>query len=126
MADGAGGHGGARCGSTEPPKDRLCRERGDEVGEQANPAVANIANIVLLLVFFGLMWLMWIRPQQQQQKRRREMLAKLKVGDKVVTVGGVFGTLTRVDEETVRLRIADRVEVKLTREAVARVLGKDE
>ena len=93
---------------------------------QVNPIATNAANILLLVVFFGLMWLMWVRPQQQQQKRRRDMLAKLKVGDRVVTVGGLFGTLTRVDEDTVRLRVADKVEVKMTREAVARVLGQDE
>ena len=90
---------------------------------QGNPL---LSNLVILAVFFGLMWLLLIRPQQQQQRRRREMLARLKPGDKVLTIGGILGTLTRVDEDTVRLRVADKVEIKLTREAVARVLGKDD
>lgn len=90
---------------------------------QGNPV---IANLLLFAVFLGLMWFLMIRPQQQQQKKRREMLARLKPGDKVVTIGGVFGTLTKVEEETVRLRIADKVEIKLSRNAVAQVLGKDE
>lgn len=91
--------------------------------EQGN---ALLSNLLIFGVFFGLMWFMLIRPQQQQQKRRREMLARLKAGDKVVTIGGIFGTLTKVEEDTVRLRIADKVEVRLSRDAVARVLGEDE
>ncbi|EKP93958.1 MULTISPECIES: preprotein translocase subunit YajC [Thermaerobacter] len=91
--------------------------------EQGN---ALLSNLLIFAVFFGLMWFMLIRPQQQQQKRRREMLARLKAGDKVVTIGGIFGTLTRVDEDTVRLRIADKVEIRLSRDAVARVLGQDD
>ncbi|HEY8552279.1 MAG TPA: preprotein translocase subunit YajC [Thermaerobacter sp.] len=91
--------------------------------EQEN---AVLVNLLIFALFFGLMWFMLIRPQQQQQRRRREMLARLKVGDKVVTIGGIFGTLTRVDEDTVRLRIADKVEIRLSRDAVARVLGQDD
>ncbi|HEY8393316.1 MAG TPA: preprotein translocase subunit YajC [Thermaerobacter sp.] len=92
------------------------------------PAQGNawLANLLVFAVFIGLMWFLMIRPQQQQQKKRQEMLARLKPGDKVVTIGGVFGTLTRVDEDTVRLRIADKVEIKLSRNAVAQVLGKDD
>ena len=98
-------------------------ERGGGVPGQVNPV---ISNLLLFAVFIGLMWFLMIRPQQQQQKKRQEMLARLKPGDKVVTIGGVFGTLTRVDEDTVRLRIADKVEIKLSRNAVAQVLGKDD
>ncbi|ADU50969.1 preprotein translocase, YajC subunit [Thermaerobacter marianensis DSM 12885] len=92
------------------------------------PAQGNalLQNLLVFALFLGLMWFMLIRPQQQQQKRRREMLARLKAGDKVVTIGGIFGTLTKVEEDTVRLRIADKVEIRLSRDAVARVLGQDE
>jgi preprotein translocase subunit YajC len=86
-----------------------------------------LVGLAPLLILFVLMWLLVIRPQQVQQRRRQEMLARLKRGDRVVTVGGIHGTVTLVDEHTVRLRIADGVEITLNKAGVGAVLeeGKD-
>lgn len=80
-----------------------------------------------LVVSFGLMFvvfymLLW-RPQQQQQKRRREMLASLKKGDRVVTAGGIHGEITGMKEDTLTVRIADKVEVKVSKSGVSQVKG---
>lgn len=81
-----------------------------------------------LLIFFAILYFMMIRPQQKQQKQRREMLGKLRTNDHVVTIGGIHGRITRIKEDRIALRIADKVEVELEKAAVAQVVNpsKDE
>jgi preprotein translocase subunit YajC len=76
---------------------------------------------VLLLVVF---YLLLIRPQQTQQRRRREMLAKLKKGDRVVTVGGLHATVHDMDDEQLTLELAPNIRVKADRSAVSYVRGR--
>ena len=79
--------------------------------------------IILIFVIF---YFLLIRPQQQHQKRRKEMLETLKKGDRVVTVGGIYGMLKEVREDTLVVRIADNVNVKMARQGVDRVLTEEE
>jgi preprotein translocase subunit YajC len=78
--------------------------------------------LVVILVMFGLMWLMIIRPQRQQQRRQADMLAALKVGDEVVTVGGMYGEVKTLDAERVRLEVDADVEIVVARRAIASVV----
>lgn len=73
----------------------------------------------MILIFYFLL----IRPQQKQEKQRRTMLAALKRGDKVVTSGGIHGTVGKITDTTVQLRIDrdGKVEVTVDRGAIARV-----
>jgi len=75
----------------------------------------------LLLVMF---YVLLIRPQQQQQKRRKEMLSKLRKGDRVVTVGGLHATITDVQDDVLTLELAPNVRVRADRAAVASVRGR--
>jgi preprotein translocase subunit YajC len=74
--------------------------------------------LALPLLFFGIFYLLVFRPQQKQAKKLREFLQNLKVGDRVVTSGGIHGEITGMTDTTVTLEIADRVRVKVTRAAV--------
>lgn len=74
--------------------------------------------LALPLLFFGIFYLLVFRPQQKQAKKQREFLQNLKVGDRVVTSGGIHGEITGLTDTTVTLEIADRVRVKVTRAAV--------
>jgi len=78
--------------------------------------------IALFVIFYFLL----IRPQQAQQKKRKEMLAALQKGDRVVTIGGIHGMIKEVREETLVVRIADNINVKMARYGVERLLGEDE
>jgi preprotein translocase subunit YajC len=60
-------------------------------------------------------------PQQRRQKQAREMLAALKAGDKVITNGGIYGTIVGIEGDAVQLRIADQVRIKVARSAIAGV-----
>lgn len=82
------------------------------------------ATIVWLLLLFGLMYFFTIRPQQKQQKEFRDMIAKLKKGDKIITIGGFHGTITDIKDQTVIVRLADKVEVELQKSGIRMVLGK--
>ena len=74
--------------------------------------------MVLLLVFF---WVIIIMPQRKQQKQRDTMMKNLKKGDKVVTIGGLHGEIVEIDEDDVKLRVAEKVEMKFTRGAISKV-----
>ncbi len=78
--------------------------------------------ILMVVIFYFLLW----RPQKKQQKRRQEMLDSLKSGVKIITAGGLIGTIVSLHDDYLVIRIADRVEVKVTRSAVSQVLGKQD
>ncbi|MBS3943399.1 MAG: preprotein translocase subunit YajC [Dethiobacter sp.] len=69
---------------------------------------------------------MLIRPQQKQQRKRQDLLKSLKKGDRVVTIGGMYGVIKEINENVLTVRIADNVNVKLLRGGVDRVLDDAE
>lgn len=71
--------------------------------------------VAILLIFYFLL----ILPAQRQRKRTQEMLSALKTGDKVITNGGLMGTIVAVKDNVVQLRIADQVKVDVLRSAIA-------
>ncbi|REJ37199.1 MAG: preprotein translocase subunit YajC [Bacillota bacterium] len=82
-------------------------------------------SLLPLILMFAVFYFLLIRPQMQQQKKRKEMLDSLKVGDKVITVGGIHGEITALKDDEVQLRIADKVEIRLSRQGVGHVKGRD-
>lgn len=80
------------------------------------------ANLISTLIMFGAIFLIFyfmiIRPQQKRAKEREKMLSALEKGDKVVTSGGIHGTIAGLDEKTVLLQIADNVKIKVDRSAI--------
>ena len=73
--------------------------------------------IIILVLFFYFLY----RPQKQAQKKREEMLSRLKTGDAIITLGGMHGTITALDEKTVTLRIAEGIDVVFERSAISAV-----
>lgn len=82
--------------------------------------------ILYLLFFFAIIYFLMIRPQQKQQKKRQEMLNSLKVNDGVVTIGGIHGRIIKIKENSLILRIADKVEVEFDKAAIARIKGQED
>jgi preprotein translocase subunit YajC len=72
-----------------------------------------------LLVIMVIFYVLLILPAQRRQKKTAEMLSALKTGDKVVTSGGIYGTIVGLEGDAVQLRIADQVKVKVARSAIA-------
>ncbi|QDG54535.1 preprotein translocase subunit YajC [Persicimonas caeni] len=85
---------------------------------QAPPEGGWIVQLLPFILIFGIFWLLVIRPQQKRHKQHQEYLNALKKGDKVVTAGGIFGTVEKVDEQTVTVRIARDTKIKVLRQQV--------
>ena len=81
---------------------------------------------IFILVVLVLMWFLLIRPQRRRQMDSQRLINSLAVGQEVVTAGGLYGTITGLDGDEVRLRIADDVEVRVAKRAIAGVLSEDE
>lgn len=77
--------------------------------------VALLPFVVVLVIFY----LLLILPAQRQRKRQAQMLAALKTGDKVITTGGLYGTIVGLRDDVVQLRIADQVRIDVARSAIA-------
>ena len=73
----------------------------------------------ILLLGIAALYLIVIRPQRRKQKLQQGMQSELAVGDEVLTAGGVYGKVTRIDDDEVRVEIAPNVEVRLARRAIA-------
>jgi preprotein translocase subunit YajC len=78
------------------------------------------------LVVLVLMWFLLIRPQRRRQVESQRLLSSLAVGQEIVTAGGLYGTITALEDDEVRVRIAEDVEVRIAKRAVAGVLSGDE
>jgi len=92
-------------------------------GAAAQPSMLGaLLPFVLIIV---VMYFLMIRPQQKRQKAHQAMLAALKTGDEVVTMGGVFGSIAGIDEKEnfIWLKIAGDVKIKVERGAITRVLN---
>ena len=86
----------------------------------ASAALVQFAPIVAIgLVFYFLV----IAPANKQRKKTAEMLSALKKGDQVVTSGGIYGTIQGVESETVYLKIAENVRVKVARSAISGIVA---
>jgi len=81
--------------------------------------------ILYFVVFFGIMYFLMIRPQQKQKKQREALLSSIKVRDKVVTSGGMYGKITKIKDKTVMIQIADKVEVEMLKSSVLSVENRD-
>ena len=99
--------------------------------QDAAPAAAAGPDAMLqflpIILIFVVFYFLLIRPQQKKLKVHKEMLAALRRGDRVVTGGGIIGTITKViDEHEVQLEIAENVRVRVQRPMISGVLAKTE
>jgi preprotein translocase subunit YajC len=81
---------------------------------------------LILLAMLAFLYFLLIRPQRQQQRRHTEMLDHLKVGDEVITSGGIYGEVTELDAERVMLEVDDDVRIAVAKRAIASVVPPEE
>ena len=77
------------------------------------------AAFVPLIIMFVIFYFLLIRPQQKKTKEHNAMIGNLEKGDKVVTSGGIHGMITKVDETTVSIEIAEKIRIKVVRANIA-------
>jgi preprotein translocase subunit YajC len=77
--------------------------------------------IIILVVLAGL-WFLLIRPRQQQLRAQQRQIAQIEVGDEIVTAGGLYGKVRRIDDDEVRVEIAPDLEVRIAKRAIAGIV----
>ncbi|KXH87343.1 preprotein translocase subunit YajC [Sporosarcina sp. HYO08] len=82
----------------------------------------SIMSLLPFIAMFAVMWFLLIRPAQKRQKATKQMQSELKRGDKVITIGGIHGTIDAVDETSVFLKVSDSTIMQFDRQAVGRVV----
>jgi len=87
---------------------------------------AGFGAFVPLLIMFAIFYFLLIRPQQKKAKQHKELLAGLKKGDRVVSSGGLHGTVTGLTEDVVTMEIAPKVRVKVSRGSISGFMAKGE
>lgn len=85
---------------------------------QAQAEVSIWSALMPFVLMMAVFYFFLIRPQQVQQRKRREMLAGLRRGDKIVTIGGILGEIVAIRDDILTVRIAEGVDIKLTRSGV--------
>lgn len=86
---------------------------------QAAAQPSGIALFLPLILIMVIFYFLMIMPAQRRQKKVAQMLKDLKNGDKVITNGGIFGTIVGIEADSVQLRIAEQVKIKVSRSAIA-------
>lgn len=85
---------------------------------------SEVISILYLVGLFALLYFLLIRPQQVRQKRHQEMIRNLQVNDRVITAGGIFGTIVKLKDNSVILRVADNVRIEVLRQSIAQVVRR--
>jgi preprotein translocase subunit YajC len=91
-----------------------------------SPEGSMISTFVMFGLIIAIFYFLILRPQQKRQKERQKLLNAIKKGDKVVTAGGMHGTIAGLDEKTILLQVADNVKMKFDRTAIANILKEGE
>jgi preprotein translocase subunit YajC len=87
---------------------------------------SGFTTILFLLLLFGVVYFLMIRPQQKRRREAQTMQSSLGAGDRIVTIGGLHGTVVSIDDDVATLEIAPGVTVQFARQAIARVLPTTE
>ena len=80
--------------------------------------------IIPLILIFVVFWFILIWPQQRRQKQHRKMIESLKKGDRIVTIGGIYGTVTYIGENTIFIKVDDNTKLEISKGAVASIVER--
>jgi preprotein translocase subunit YajC len=84
-----------------------------------------LSMIVMFALIFGVFYFLVIMPAKKQQRKKEAMIAALKKGDKVVTSGGIFGTVAAVEDQTLLLKISENTKIRISKSAIGGPIGTD-
>ncbi|MFB0973460.1 MAG: preprotein translocase subunit YajC [Bacteroidales bacterium] len=90
---------------------------------QGNAAGSTWSFIIMIVVIFLIMWLFMIRPQQKKQKELQKFRDELKKGDKIVTIGGIYGTIDSIDDKSATIEIDNNVKIRVDKAAIERTFA---
>ncbi|PYS05146.1 MAG: preprotein translocase subunit YajC [Acidobacteria bacterium] len=94
--------------------------------QQQTQAPGGIVSFLPLILILGIFYLIVFLPARRRQKKLQMMIDNLKAGDKVITSGGIYGTIVGFKDDRIQLRIAENVKIELSRNAVTALQGSEQ
>ena len=94
--------------------------------QQQAQAPSSIIQILPFIVILGIFYLLVFLPARRRQKKLQDMIDNLKAGDKVVTSGGIYGTIVGFKDDRIQLRVAENVKIELSKNAVTALQGSEQ
>ena len=98
---------------------------GAGAAASGNPMISTGLMLLNMLPIFVIIYLLLIRPQQKRQKDTDKMLKTLKKGDRVLTSGGIYGTIVGVDDAKTVVKVAEDLKLEFAKSAIVQVIGGD-
>ena len=95
------------------------------MGSPQGPGVNPYVQLIPIALVFAIFYFIILLPTKRRQKKLQEFLEALKVGDRVVTNGGIHGSVTKVNGNTVQLQIADKVRIEISKNAIVGYQGQE-
>ncbi len=86
---------------------------------------SQIWSFLPIILIFVIFYFLLIRPQQKQKKEHQNLLGNLKLGDQIITGGGIYGKITGIRDNVITIEISDKVRVKVSRSSIAGVVKQD-
>jgi preprotein translocase subunit YajC len=95
------------------------------MGSAPGPGVNPYVQLIPIALVFAIFYFIILLPTKRKQKKVEEFLAALKVGDRVVTTGGIYGSVTKVNDNSVQLQIANNVRIEVAKAAIGGYQGQE-
>jgi len=87
---------------------------------------SQMLSVLYIVGLFAILYFLMIRPQQQRQKKHQEMVRNIKPDERVVTIGGIYGTIVKIKDNSVIIKVADNVRIEFLKTAISQVISKEE
>lgn len=91
---------------------------GQAAGTTASAGASSASFWIMMILIFGVMWLFMIRPQRKQQKELEKFRSELKKGDKVVTAGGIYGTVDEIKEKSILIKVDGDTKLRVDKSCI--------
>lgn len=91
----------------------------------ADPNASPWLSLLPFVIILGIFYVMVLMPMKKRQQKVADFQGGLKIGDKVITTGGIYGTITRLSDKSVQLQVAPQVRIDVARAAVGGLQGQD-
>jgi preprotein translocase subunit YajC len=103
----------------------LAQQAGAQPGRQVAPQGNFLTALVPFMLVFVIFYLLIIMPQRKKQKKHMEMVENLKPGSRIVTTGGIYGTVMGVQKDRIELKVAANVKIDITKSAIGIILASE-